>query len=83
MPFRTLYNQTLKTYPAAEIVLSAAILILSAVLNFFIYTQRWKIQAFTSATVEKSNTIEDNSGLNLDMTAKSEETGQMGNYTYL
>ena len=77
LPFRTLYNQTLKTYPAAEIVLSAAILILSSVLNFYMYTQKWKIP------VEESNTIEDNSDLNLDKTAKSEETGQIESYTYL
>ena len=77
LPFRTLYNRTLKTYPAAEIVLSAAILILSAVLNFYMYTQKWKIQA------EESNTIEDNSDLNLDKNAKSEKTGQIESHTYL
>ena len=77
LPLRTLYNRTLKTYPAAEIVLSAAILILSSVLNFYMYTQKWKIPA------EKSNTIEDKSDLNLDKTTKSEETGQIESYTYL
>ena len=77
LSFRTLYNRTLKTYPAAEIVLSAAILILSSVLNFYMYTQKWKIPA------EKSNTIEDKSDLNLDKTTKSEETGQIESYTYL
>ena len=82
MPFRTIYNQTLKTYPAAEIVLSAAILILSSVLNFFIYTQKWRIPAFTS-TVEDSNSIEDNSEFNLDKTKKSNEPGQIESYTYL
>ena len=82
MPFRTLYNQTLKTYPAAEIVLSAAMLILSSVLNFFIYTQKWRIPAYTS-TVEDSNSIENNSKSNFDKTKKSDETGQIENYTYL
>ena len=77
LSFRTLYNRTLKTYPAAEIVLSAAILILSSVLNFYMYTQKWKIPA------EESNTIEDKSDLNLDKTTKSEETGQIESYTYL
>ena len=77
LPFRTLYNRTLKTYPAAEIVLSAAILILSSVLNFYMYTQKWKIQG------EESTTIEDKSDLNLEKNAKSEETGQIESYTYL
>ena len=77
LPFRTLYNGTLKTYPAAEIVLSAAILILSSVLNFYMYTQKWRIPA------EESNTIEDKSDLNLDKTAKSEETVQIESYTSL
>ena len=82
LPFRTLYNKTLETYPAAEILLSAAILILSSVLNFFIYTQKWRIPAFTS-TDEESNSIEDSSEFNLDKTEKSEETGQIESYTYL
>ena len=43
---RTLYNKTLETFPAAEILLTAAILISSAILNFFIYTQNWRIVAF-------------------------------------
>ena len=75
LSLRTLYNRTLKTYPAAEIVLSAAILILSSVLNFYMYTQKRKIQG------EESTTIEDNSDLNLDKTAKLEETGQIESYT--
>ena len=58
LSFRTLYNRTLKTYPAAEIVLSAAILIVSSVLNFYMCTQKRKIQG------EESTTIEDNSDLN-------------------
>ena len=58
LPFRNLYNGTLKTYPAAEIVLSAAILIVSSVLNFYMCTQKRKIQG------EESTTIEDNSDLN-------------------
>ena len=77
LSLRTLYNRTLKTYPAAEIVLSAAILILSSVLNFYMYTQKWRIPA------EESNTIEDKSDLNLDKTAKSEETVQIESYTSL
>ena len=75
LSLRTLYNRTLKTYPAAEIVLSAAILIVSSVLNFYMYTQKRKIQG------EESTTIEDNSDLNLDKTAKLEETGQIESYT--
>ena len=41
------------------------------------YTQKWKIPA------EESFTIEDISDLNLDKSAKSEETGQIESYTYL
>ena len=41
--FRQLYNETLETFPAAEILLAAAILATSAFLNFVVFTQRWRI----------------------------------------
>jgi hypothetical protein len=41
--FRQLYNQTLDTFPAAEILLAAAIMLVSSMLNFVVYTQRWRI----------------------------------------
>merc|ERR1712062_127862 len=45
---RLLYNKTLDTFPAAEILLSASILIVGTLVNFLIYTQRWRIALFTS-----------------------------------
>ena len=41
--FRQVYNATLDTFPAAEILLAGSIYFISAVLNFFIYHQRWRI----------------------------------------
>ena len=45
---QTFYNKTLDTFPAAEILLSASILLLTTFFSFFIYTQRWRITSFTS-----------------------------------
>ena len=36
------------SFPAAEILLSASILLVTTFLNLFIYTQRWRIDLFTS-----------------------------------
>ena len=38
--FRQLYNATLTHFPGAEIVLAACCLCLTAILNFYLYTQR-------------------------------------------
>ena len=54
---RMLYNQTLETFPAAEILLTASIMLVASALNFVLFTQNWRITAF-----EKSeNTINGNS----------------------
>ena len=45
---RTLYNETLETFPAAEILLCGSILTLASVLNFVLYTQKWRISLFSS-----------------------------------
>ena len=45
---RTIYNSTLDNFPAAEIIVTAAVLLLAAGLNFLIYTQKWRIAAFIS-----------------------------------
>ena len=45
---QTFYNKTLEVFPAAEILLSASILLVTTFLNLFIYTQRWRIDLFTS-----------------------------------
>ena len=42
--FRGLYNKTLDTFPAAEILLATAILFTSTVGNFVVYTQKWRIR---------------------------------------
>ena len=41
--FRQLYNSTLDTFPAAEIVLASAILLMTSIINFILYTQKWRI----------------------------------------
>ena len=38
--YRTLYNATLSTFPAAEIVLTGGLLLLSGFVNFYLYSQR-------------------------------------------
>ena len=38
--YRTLYNATLSTFPAAEIVLTGSLLLLSGFVNFYLYSQR-------------------------------------------
>ena len=59
--FRQLYNETLDTCPAAEILLAAAILATSAFLNFVVFTQRWRItktqEAKTISEVEMPQVI--------------------------
>ena len=45
---RTLYKITLETFPAAEILLCASILMLASALNFVLYTQKWRIALFSS-----------------------------------
>ena len=45
---RTVYNLTLDSFPAAEIIVTAGVLLLAACLNFLIYTQKWRIAAFIS-----------------------------------
>ena len=45
---RKLYNNTLETFPAAEIILTACVLLLASVMNFVIYTQRWRIDLLNS-----------------------------------
>ena len=45
---RTIYNLTLDNFPAAEIIVTAGVLLLAACLNFLIYTQKWRIAAFIS-----------------------------------
>ena len=54
--FRKLYSSTLDTFPAAEILLAAAILTLSAILNFVVFTQRWRI---VDTNEEKSSNDDD------------------------
>ena len=43
---RTVYNITLDSLPAAEIFVTAGVLLLAGGLNFLIYTQKWRIDAF-------------------------------------
>ena len=58
---RTVYNLTMDNFPAAEIIVTAGVLLLSAGLNFLIYTQKWRIAAFISD--EESKEDENNSEL--------------------
>ena len=43
-----LYNATLDTFPGSAILVCALIILLSAALNFVVYTQKWRIELFTS-----------------------------------
>ena len=45
---QTFYNKTLDIFPAAEVLLTASIVLVATFLNFLIYTQRWRISAFNS-----------------------------------
>ena len=56
---RLLYNKTLDTFPAAEVLLSASILIIGTFVNFLIYTQRWRISLFTSQNNEVPKITQD------------------------
>ena len=55
---RTVYNLTLDNFPAAEILVTAAVLLLAGGLNFLIYTQKWRIDAFISESKEDENNNE-------------------------
>ena len=41
--YRTLYNATLSTFPAAEIVLTGSLLLFSSLVNFYLYSQRCRM----------------------------------------
>ena len=41
--YRTLYNVTLSSFPAAEIVLTGCLLLLSGLVNFYLYNQRGRM----------------------------------------
>ena len=53
---RKLYNNTLETFPAAEIILTGCVLLLASVLNFVIYTQKWRIDLYNSQNNESKTT---------------------------
>ena len=52
---RTVYNLTLDSFPAAEIFVTAGVLLLAGGLNFLIYTQKWRIDAFISDEESKED----------------------------
>ena len=52
---RTVYNITLDSLPAAEIFVTAGVLLLAGGLNFLIYTQKWRIDAFISDEESKED----------------------------
>ena len=43
-----LYNATLDTFPGAAVILCAGIILVGAALNFLLYSQKWRIELFTS-----------------------------------
>ena len=55
--FRQVYNLTLATFPGAEMVMAAGILIISAILNFYLYTQRHRMSTSEEKSTIKSDTI--------------------------
>ena len=53
---RMIYNKSLETFPATVILICASLMLLATVLNFFLYTQRWRIALFTLEKNEKTKT---------------------------
>ena len=43
-----LYNKTLDTFPGAIYLLCASIILVGTILNFILYSQKWRIELFTS-----------------------------------
>ena len=43
-----LYNKSLDTFPGAAVLLCASIILVGAALNFLLYSQKWRIELFTS-----------------------------------
>ena len=43
-----LYNKTLDTFPGAAILLCASIILVGTILNFILYSQKWRVELFTS-----------------------------------
>ena len=48
--FRQLYNHTLDTFPAAEILLASAVALSTAIINFVLYTQKSKLKSDVDQT---------------------------------
>ena len=55
--FRQLYNWTLPIFPGAEVVLAGSILCISALLNFFVYTQRHRMLSIPAAIQLDENIV--------------------------
>ena len=54
-PFaRMIYNKTLETFPATVIMICASLMFLATIINFVLYTQRWRITLFTLSNNEKT-----------------------------
>ena len=53
--FQQLYNWTLPIFPAAEIILAASVMCISALLNFYIYTQRHCMDSIPEAKKLENN----------------------------
>ena len=59
--FRELYNFTLDSFPSAFIILAASGLTLAAIMNFVVFTQRWRIDKIPQEKApEKVPTIAEN-----------------------
>ena len=43
-----LYNKNLDTFPGAAILLCASIILIGTILNFILYSQKWRVELFTS-----------------------------------
>ena len=55
--FRQLYNWTLPYFPGAYMIMAALVLFISALLNFYLYTQRHRMVA-----IPKAMTLDENIG---------------------
>ena len=53
---RMIYNKSLETFPGTVILICASLMFLATVLNFFLFTQRWRLTLFTLENNRKTNT---------------------------
>ncbi len=54
--YRTLYSDTLETFPSAYMLLTASLMLVAAYSNFYLYTQRHRLKAKSDPVPEEDKT---------------------------